>query len=309
MTNYSFEEVTLLYLNFGEIESERYLYVATVFVIFMMIIVCNNAIIYAVVLNKSLQEPMYIFIVALCINGLYGSIAFFPSLLVNLLSKTQTISYRSCLVQAFCIHTYGGWEITSLVTMSYDRYISICNPLRYHSIMSLPTVFKLVAGAWLYTFALITVLIILTIRHPLCGSVMQRVYCENSSLMRLSCIDTTVNNIYGLFVTVALMGLMPLLIFCSYIKILRVCVRSSKDLQAKALQTCSPHLITVTVFVTNVLFEILLYRFTLIPLPFELRVFMSVQFLVVPPALNPIIYGLKMRKIRFKVRQLFSLRP
>ncbi|XP_053312091.1 olfactory receptor 52D1-like [Spea bombifrons] len=282
----------------------KYLYGLLSFLCFVLIVLCNGAVIAIVALHQSLHEPMYIFISVLCLNGLYGSSAFLPSLFVNLLYRTQTVSYAGCLTQVYCIHTYMGCELTILTVMAFDRYVCICNPLRYNCIMSLKTVFKLVVAAWLYTLTLFTTHFILTVRLPLCDSAILKIYCDNWSVVRLSCADTSVNNIFGLFITAALIGLMPVLIVVSYFEILRACVKSSRDFRSKALQTCTPHLITMVNYVVDVLFEILLHRFKPTSVPYELRVVMSLQFLVVPPLLNPIIYGLKIRKIRFRIVQL-----
>ncbi|XP_068127166.1 olfactory receptor 52D1-like, partial [Hyperolius riggenbachi] len=271
---------------------------------FLVIVLSNCAVISTIILHKSLHEPMYLFISSLCLNGLYGSSAFFPNLFIDLLSKVPTISYIGCVTQVFCIHTYMGCELTILAVMAYDRYLCICDPLRYNSLMTLMMVFKLIVGAWVLGITLFTIHFTLTLRLPLCGDTILKIYCDNWSVVRLSCIDTTVNNIFGLFITAVIVGLMPVLIFISYVKILKVCIQSSKDFRTKALQTCTPHLVTITNFAINVLFEILLHRFTPTNLPYEVRTVMSLQFLVVPPILNPLIYGLKTKEIRVRMTQL-----
>ncbi|KAM4796212.1 olfactory receptor 10J4-like [Rhinophrynus dorsalis] len=305
MQNSTNSHPLVLTLGFGEMTEIKFLYSAIVLICFTMIVLTNGAVITVIVLHRSLHEPMYIFICALCINGLYGSIGFFPILFVNLLCKTQTISYIGCITQVFCIHTYIGGEMALLSVMGIDRYVCICNPLRYNNIMPLSTVFKLIAGAWLYTVMLITILIILTITIPLCDSNIQKIYCDNWSVVKLSCVDTTVNNIYGLLITATFLGVMPVVILLSYIQILRVCSRSSKDFRAKALQTCTPHLIALINLVADALFEVFLHRFPPKQLPYELKITMSVQAFVVAPLLNPLIYGLKMKEIRIKSFQVF----
>ncbi|XP_040278479.1 olfactory receptor 52D1-like [Bufo bufo] len=296
---------SLLTLNFGPMTEVKYVYSVITFLGFLIIVLCNFAVISSVVLHKSLQEPMYVFISVLCLNGLYGSSAFFPNLFVNLISQTQTISYAGCLTQVFCIHTYMGIEMLILTIMAYDRYLCICCPLRYTTIMSLTMVLKLVVSAWLFIICIFLAQFMLTIKLPLCGSFILKIYCDNWSVVRLACVDTTVNNIYGLFITFILVP-MPVLILISYIEILRVCVRASKDFQAKSLQTCTPHLVTIINFVIDVLFEILLHRFNPTNLSYELRTVMSLQFLVVPPILNPLIYGLKTKEIRVKIMKFLN---
>ncbi|XP_031752107.1 olfactory receptor 52D1 [Xenopus tropicalis] len=292
-------------LGFGELTSMRYVYLALGVWGYLTTVLSNVSVITVILIHKALQEPMYIFICALCFNGLYGSLAFYPGLFINLLQKVQTISYTSCILQVFAIHTYGGCEMTLLAVMALDRYVCICDPLRYNSIMSLAVVYRLIVAAWFYSFIFITIHIILTVRLTLCDSAILKIYCDNWSVVRLSCIDTTVNNTFGMVVVLALMVAMPSLIFISYMAILRVCVKSSQDFRAKALKTCTPHLITITNFIVDVLFEIFLYRFTPTAIPYALRVFMSVHFLVAPPLLNPLIYGLKIREIRVKIIYIY----
>ncbi|XP_056415333.1 olfactory receptor 52D1-like [Hyla sarda] len=306
MLNRTDSHPSLLTLNFGPMTDIKYIYSAITLLGFLIIVLSNCAVISAVALHRSLQEPMYIFISVLCLNGLYGSFAFFPNLFVNLISKTQTISYTGCITQVFCIHTYMGAELAILSVMAYDRYLCICNPLRYPTIMTLTMVQKLVVSAWLYIICLFTVHSALTIRLPLCDSFILKIYCDNWSVVRFLCIDTTVNNIYGFFITALVIVLLPVLIFISYIEIIIVCVQATKDFRAKSLQTCTPHLVIITNFVVNVLFEILLHRFSPTNLPYEVRTVMSLQFLVVPPILNPLIYGLKTKKIRVKMLKLLS---
>ncbi|XP_018426394.1 PREDICTED: olfactory receptor 52D1-like [Nanorana parkeri] len=308
MQNVTSGHPTVLFLSFGDMLSTRYIYSVIACFVYGLIVLFNGSVISAVALHKSLQEPMYIFIGVLCVNGLYGSASFFPGLIVQLFFSIETVSYIGCVIQVYCIHTYLGCEMTLLTAMAYDRYVCICNPLRYNHIMSLNTVLKLVAAAWSYTIVLVSIHIVLTIRLPLCDNIILKIYCDNWSIVRLACVDTTVNNGFGLFIASTFIALMPMLIICSYIKILKACARSSKDFQAKALQTCTPHLITITNFVCNLFFELLVYRFIPTEFPYELRVVMSVQVLVVPPILNPLIYGLKLKDIRVKILYIFHLR-
>ncbi|KAG8432041.1 hypothetical protein GDO86_019947 [Hymenochirus boettgeri] len=272
-------------LTFGEMTSIKYLYCVFVLVGYVLTILANITVIAVITLHQTLHKPMYIFISTLCFNGLYGSSAFYPSLFINLLYKAQTISYVGCLLQVYAIHTYGTNEITILTVMGFDRYV----------------IYKLIAAAFLYTFFWITIHVILTSRLPLCDSVILKIYCDNWSVVRLSCVDTTVNNAYGILTIVAIPVVMPILIFISYVEILRVCARSSKDFRSKALQTCAPHLISITNYLFDVLFELTLYRYTPTNVPYGFRVFMSLNFLVVPPLLNPLVYGFKIQELRIKM--------
>ncbi|XP_075051178.1 olfactory receptor 52D1-like [Mixophyes fleayi] len=302
MQNSTYSPPSVLILGFGEITDINYLYSVITLVGFMVIVLSNCTVIITILLYKSLHEPMYIFISALCVNGLYGSSAVLPSLFINLICKTQNISYTACIIQVFCTHTYVLCEITMLAVMAYDRYVCIFNPLRYVSIMALTTAFKLIFAASIFSLILITIHVALTSRLPLCDNVILKIYCDNWSVVRLSCIDTTVNNIFGLFIIVTSMVVMPLLIALSYIEILKECAKS-KEVRDKAMQTCAPQVISILIFITGCVFEVLLYRFVPTRVPYGLRVFMSVELIVVPPLVNPLLYGLKLKAIKVKIVQ------
>ncbi|KAM9319750.1 olfactory receptor 52B6-like [Gastrophryne carolinensis] len=307
MQNSTSSAQLMLTLTFGEMTDISYLYGAITLVTYLLIIVFNCTVILVVYVNPTLQEPMYVLISFLCANGLYGSTFFFPGLILNLLNKTQSISYPACLTQIFGIYTYVSCEMALLTIMAFDRYVCICNPLRYLSIMNLTKALKLVAASSAHSITSMTLLVLLTIRLPLCDNVILKVYCDNWSLVRLSCIDTAVNNVYGLIVSVELLALRPLLIILSYVEILKVCARS-KEFRAKAMHTCTPQLASVLIFVGSCLFEVFLYRYVPTRVPYGLRVFMSVQFLVMTPLLNPLIYGIKITAVKLKIVELICWR-
>ncbi|XP_072282990.1 olfactory receptor 52B6-like [Pyxicephalus adspersus] len=305
MQNWTNSPPMVLSLTFGAISDINYLYGTISLVGFLMIICFNLTVICTVYSNQSLHEPMYVFISALCANGLYGSTSLFPSLIFNLFCKTQIISYAACILQIFCIYSYVSCEMSILTVMAYDRYLCICNPLRYVTMMTITKAFKILLLAWLYSFISMTVHIILTMQLPLCDNVILKIYCDNWSVVRLSCIDTTINNVYGLFITVVLFGVMPLMIVLSYINILKVCAKS-KDMKSKAVQTCTPQLISIALFAIDCLFEVVLYRLGPTQVAYGLRVAMSLQALVVPPFVNPLVYGIKMKTIKVRILQLFT---
>ncbi|KAG8432043.1 hypothetical protein GDO86_019949 [Hymenochirus boettgeri] len=292
---------------YGQLTSIRYFYCLLVLIGQLLTVVSNGAIIIAVIFHKILHEPVYIFICALSLNGIMESISFYPSIFVTLLYHVQTISYSFCILQAFLIHIYGCFEMTTLAAMSFDRYLCICNPLRYNNIMTLSTVFKILTASWVYSIVVFGTHILLTYRLPLCDNEILKIYCDNWSIVRLSCIDTSINNAFGLFIVATFVVLLLGLIY-SYFKILRICMRSSQAVISKALQTCTPQLITTFNFVTGSLFDIFLYRYIPTSVPYGFRLFMSMEFLVISPILNAFAYGIKMTELRSKILQTFSLK-
>ncbi|MBN3313437.1 O52D1 protein, partial [Atractosteus spatula] len=248
---------------------------------------------------------MYIFICSLAVNGLYGSCAFYPKCLANLLSDTPSISRIACYIQIFCVHSYAGFEYLILSIMGYDRYVSICHPLRYNSIMTPSKVTQLLVFIYMWSLCIFSVLISLTIRLPLCGSVIHKVYCDNWSVVRHSCVDVSVNSGYGLFATTVFLCPSFLLVLYSYVRILLVCKKASKEAQAKALQTCTPHLLTFLNYSLATCFEFVHQRFDLSNIPHVIRVIISIDFLLLPPLLNPIIYGIKLQEVRKRIIKMF----
>ncbi|MBN3313434.1 O52N2 protein, partial [Atractosteus spatula] len=291
--------VTMFLFNSYEASgSIRYLYFAATLFSYLLIVISNTVIITVIVREKRLHEPMYIFICNLTLNGVYGSTAFYPNCLANLLSETPSISRTGCLTQVFFMHTYASFEYSVLALMAYDRYVSICLPLRYNSIITPLKVTQLLMFVYMYPICIILIHLILTIRLPLCGFIIEKVYCDNWSVVRLSCSDVSVNSAFGLLVTVIVMCLPVTVIIYSYVRILAVCLKSTKEARAKALQTCTPHLLSFTNYCIATFFEVLQHRVDLTNVPYILRVLASIDCVFFPPILNPIIYGVKLQEIR-----------
>ncbi|XP_036379239.1 olfactory receptor 52D1-like [Megalops cyprinoides] len=300
-------DVTSIVLTgFENIGSIRYFYFCVILILYFSIIFANSLIIGVICTDRGLREPMYLLLCNLSVTELYGSTALYPSLLVNMLLDIHEVSKIFCFVQIFCLFTYGSIEFSSLSVMAYDRYVSICYPLEYHSIMTPTKVYILIILIWFYCTLKVSVTIGLTARLPLCGNTIYKVYCDNYSLVRLSCVDSTANNIYGLVSLVFTVVIPSLLIVYSYSKILRICLRSSKESQVKALKTCTPHLASLINFSLGCLFEIVQSRFDMMHVPSIVRIFVSVYFLMICPIFNPIIYGVRTTKIRAVFKKVYA---
>ncbi|XP_067364384.1 olfactory receptor 4B13-like [Channa argus] len=299
------------YFNTGVI---KYLYFMSIILFYIVIISSNVFLIVVICMNRSLHEPMYIFLCSLFVNELFGSTALFPFFLVQILSDIHTVSAPFCFLQVFCVYTYGSVEFTNLAIMSYDRYLAICYPLQYNTHMTSTKVTLLIAVIWLPPVFGVFVTMCLTASLQLCGNIINQVYCDNYSIIKLACSDTSVNNIYEL-IAASLTVCAPLsVILYTYMKILQVCFSGSKQTRQKAVSTCTPHLTSLLNFSFGVSFEILQSRFDMSNVPNMLRIFLSLYFLTCQPLFNPVMYGLKMSKIRTvlleivnHLRDLFSL--
>ncbi|XP_016381767.1 odorant receptor 123-1 [Sinocyclocheilus rhinocerous] len=276
---------------------------------YLVTIVVNAALICIIVLEKVLHQPMYIFLCNLCINGLYGATGFYPPLLYYLLNETNVISLKECAIQSFAIFTYAIGEFTNLCIMAFDRYLAICRPLHYHTVMTTITVWRLLTFIWMFPCCTAILIIVMTLRFPICMNQINKLYCENWVLERLACgVDTAQFAVNGIL-TCAINALVWF-VFLSCIKILIACKRSVQS-NKKFIATCLPHLVAFLNYVVCFFFDhstsdSLLTRFKVETLSNIAYTFLSVIFLTVPPVVNPVIYGIKLGPIRAKILYNFQ---
>ncbi|XP_058490562.1 olfactory receptor 10J5-like [Solea solea] len=275
----------------------KYLFFLIVMCLYILTVCANVLLIVVICMNRSLHEPMYLFLCSLFVNEVYGSTGLLPLLLLHILSDVHTVSASSCFLQIFCLYTYASIQFSNLTIMSYDRYLAICYPLQYNTRMTSHRVAVLICLSWLYPFVGIFVLISLSLPLQLCGNMIDKVYCDNYSIVKLACFDTTVNNVYGIFYTLTTLVLV-LLIICSYMRILRVCFSGSKQTRQKAISTCIPHLASLFNFSCGCFFEIIQNRFNMKYVPNGVLIFLSLYWLTCQPLFNPVMYGLNLTKIR-----------
>ncbi|XP_058270314.1 olfactory receptor 4E2-like [Hemibagrus wyckioides] len=286
--------------------TNKYIYFAFGLTVYIMTLFINLALVIIVILDKTLHEPMYMFICNMFVNGMLGASVFYPKILADLLSEYHVISYIGCLSQMYIIYSYIFCEYTCLTVMSYDRYISICKPLEYHSIMTPQKGIKLLIFTWVCSILESTVGVLLTAQLPLCGNVIDKIYCSNWEVVKLSCTDVTLNNVYGYFLILS-HAFQAVFIIVSYICIIRASLRS-KTQWAKFMQTCLPHLIALTNFAIALLFDVMYARYGKNQAMQALRNILGLEFLVVPPLLNPIIYGFKLTQIRQGLLKIYRHR-
>ncbi|XP_061072416.1 olfactory receptor 4S1-like [Conger conger] len=291
---------TLFFLQgLNETMSTKHAYFAVTLLAYLFTILVNLTLIVTIILEKTLQDPMFIFLCSLCVNGLFGACTLYPKILVDLLSDFSVTSYAACLSQMLAVYTYIICEVNTLTVMAYDRYIAICKPLNYHSIITPQKVMKLVLITWLLSACESAFAMGLVARLPLCGFSIDKIYCTVWAVVKLSCVDTIINNIYGTAFSV-FHFLQIILILISYVNIVKASMRSQED-RNKFMQTCLPHLISLTNFTVAVLFDLMYARYGSSTRLQALSNFMSLEYLVIPPILNPLIYGLKMNQIRRRI--------
>lgn len=242
------------------------------------------------------MNPCIYFCVPCVLMDFMGLLGFFPRFAFDLLSDTHLISYVGCLLQVFVIYSNAKVDYSTLVLMAYDRYLAICRPLEYHSVMSVRRTVVLVTLSWLVPLCFETLVISLTSTLKLCGSNINKLYCENWSIVKLACGSTKVNDIVGLiFITFYCCHVVC--IACSYVQLVNVALKSRAG-RKKFTQTCAPHLFCLLNVTTALLFDLMFSRYGSASLPQHLKNFMAIEFLIIPPILNPVCYGWVLTKIR-----------
>ncbi|XP_042281271.1 olfactory receptor 7C1-like [Thunnus maccoyii] len=264
---------------------------------YCLILVVNVSLILTIILDQNLHEPMYIFLCNLCINGLYGTAGFYPKFVFDLMSDIHIISYVGCFLQVFVIYSYATIDFSILALMAYDRCVAICRPLEYHSVMSVRRIAVLVSLSWLVPLCFEVMVVTLTSTLKLCGSQIQKLYCENWSIVKLACSTTIANNIVGLIVISFYCGHVLFIVY-SYVRIIIVCWKSSAEFKGKVLQSCLPHVISFVICSVTGFCDIALSRYDPEEINTFMAVFLSLEFVVIPPVMNPLVYGLKLPEIR-----------
>ncbi|GAA6226161.1 olfactory receptor 13C7-like [Lates japonicus] len=273
--------------------------------IYIFIMVSNIGLVVLITMERSLHQPMYLLFCNMSINDVFGATSIIPRLLSEVFTPIteRYIHYIDCVVQAFASHFHAGTSHAVLIIMACDRYVAICNPLRYATIMTNRMVVKLSLGAWVAAFISVAILRGLTIRLTCCRRVIFNPYCDNASLFKLSCQNLLINHIYGLGSAVVILGSSLGSITLTYLRIAIMCLRSkNKTLNSKALQTCATHLTVYIIMLVTSFTPMIMHRR---PEWADSGKVASVMFVVVSPALNPIIYGLQCTQLRQKIFSVF----
>ncbi|XP_026232481.1 olfactory receptor 6N2-like [Anabas testudineus] len=286
-----------------ELHKYRYLYFIIVFTVYILILCSNSTIVYLIWKNQDLHKPMYIFIAALLFNSVLISTNIYPKLLIDLLSEKQIISYQVCLLQFWLFYTFCYSEFLLLAAMSYDRYVSICKPLQYPTIMTKRTVSIFLALAWLVPACQLAGLTTLSSNQKLCSYTLKVIFCNNT-IFKLFCVASRAITYFGLFILLNSVGFPVFFIIFTYTRILIICYHSSKEVRKKAAQTCLPHLLVLINYFFLITYEVITVRLES-DFPKTTRLIMTLQLVLYNPLFNPMIYGLRMKEISKHLKRLF----
>ncbi|XP_034616217.1 olfactory receptor 51G2-like [Trachemys scripta elegans] len=273
---------------------------------YVISIVGNSVILFIIKTDPSLHEPMYILLFMLAVTDLGLSISTIPTMLGILLFNSRKISLDACFAQLFFIHWLQCIESSVLLLMAFDRFIEICNPLRYASILTLPRIAKMGLVFVLRAVAVTFPLPFLLKRFQYCkANVLSHSYCLHQEVMKMACSDIKVNDIYGLSVTLITMGLDSLLILLSYVMIFKTVLSVTSHTESlRALNTCISHLCAILLFYIPVIGLAVIHRFRNSSFHL-LQVVLGYIYQLVPPVINPIVYSVKSKHFRARIIRAF----
>uniref|UniRef100_A0A668RE36 G-protein coupled receptors family 1 profile domain-containing protein n=1 Tax=Oreochromis aureus TaxID=47969 RepID=A0A668RE36_OREAU len=298
MENYTYNSLTLQLEGFKVSEDLMYPVFFLFLTSYILSMFMNIGILIVIMIDKNLKQPMYRLFCNLSVSDIIGITQIVPRLIADLLRppSERLISYYECAFQAFVTQLFATTSHTVLMVMAFDRYVAICNPLRYTAIMSNKMVIKLTVLAWGVAFVLVVILISLTVRLSTCRTIINNPFCDNASLFKLSCESVLINNVYGLTFSVGLLTSSIGSIVLTYANITVICLMSNnKSLNSKALKTCSTHLVVYLIMLFSGMIAIALHRF---PQYSDYRKLSAILFVIVPGSLNPVIYGVQSKEIR-----------
>ncbi|KAM6032894.1 olfactory receptor 14J1-like [Theristicus caerulescens] len=274
--------------------------------IYLAALLGNGLIITAVACNHHLQNPMYFFLLNLSLLDLGCISTTVPKSMANSLWGTRAISYTGCAAQVFLFVFFVSAEYCLLTIMAYDRYIAICKPLHYGTLLGSRACVHMAAAAWGTGFLYALLHTANTFSLPLCqGNAVDQFFCEIPQILKLSCSYAYLREVSLIAVSLLVIFSCFVFIVLSYVQIFRAVLRiPSEQGRHKAFSTCLPHLAVVSLFVSTAMFAYLKPPSISFPC---LDLVMAVLYSVVPPAVNPLIYSMRNQELKDAVWKLITI--
>ncbi|XP_033024542.1 olfactory receptor 6F1-like [Lacerta agilis] len=270
-------------------------------IMYILSLLGNMFIIVLVIANRRLHTPMYFFLCNLSFLEIWYTTASIPKSLAIFLGRGRSISFTNCIIQLYFVFALGCTEYFLLSVMAYDRYLAICYPLRYSSIMDSQLSLQLAAGSWLCAFLIILIPAILITRLTFCGpNVINHFYCNIDSWIAISCTSTFEVEIAAFVISIVVILGPCVITFLSYIFIINTILHiPSAQSQQKAFSTCSSHLAVVLIWYGATIF---LFVKPSNQISSDMNKIVSILSTIVTPMLNPFIYTLRNKEVKDTIR-------
>ncbi|KAM6157773.1 olfactory receptor 4C11-like [Rhynchocyon petersi] len=283
-----------------DVEKEKVVFVVFLF-FYCAILLFNSLIIITIRYSRMLGSPMYFFLFYLSFADTCFATTTAPRLMVDAISKKKVISYNECMTQIFAFHFFGCLEILVLIIMSFDRYVAICKPLRYTTIMSQHVCGSLLKLAWMGSCIHSSVQVSLILNLPFCGpNVIDHYFCDVQPVLKLACMDTYIINLLIVSNSGTICTVSFILLIISYVFILHSLSHRSAEGRKKAFSTCTSHITVVILFFVPCIFT---YTRPLVIFPVDKMV--AVFYTIGTPLLNPLIYTLRNADIKKAMKKLW----
>lgn len=297
------------FVGFPEIFQYRQLLFLPFFLSYLVLLVGNSLMLYVIKNTNALHTPMYVLVSALAVVDIVVPTAIVPEMLLGFFFELNEITLERCLTQMFFIHFFSSVESTILLAMALDRFVAICIPLRYTTIMNSSLFVKLLLFILIRSGTIMGTLVGLAAPLSFCGSnIIYHCYCDHMALVSLSCSSTKQNASMGIAVIICFVGVDITIIFISYIKIMYVVLQAAAGEQrSKAFHTCGTHLIVMMCFYLVGSVTFLSHNLT-ISIPVDVNTFLGVTYILFPACINPIIYGVRTKEIKNALLKMFKLR-
>ncbi|XP_063158876.1 olfactory receptor 6X1-like [Candoia aspera] len=271
---------------------------AGVFLLYLLCLMGNGLIIVMVIVDHHLRKPMYFFLSNLSVIDMGHTTAFIPKLLVNYLSANNSICFSCCITQFYFYFFFGVTEFFIITLISLDRYLAICHPLRYATIMTSGVCLKLAIAAWFAGFFSILSHVIMIANLPYCMSkIINHFFCDEGPVLKIAGGDVHVIEALGFLITVVVIMSSLLFTLISYLFIICTILRMPSTIrQQRAFSTCASHLIVICILYGSVFFVYL--RPTLTNSSFSMMKSVSILYTIVAPVLNPFIYTFRNNEVK-----------
>ncbi|XP_065419126.1 olfactory receptor 14A16-like [Chrysemys picta bellii] len=296
-----------LLLGFSDVRELQILHFVGFLLIYLAALMGNLLIFMAITFDHHLHTPMYFFLMNLSILDLGSISVTIPKSMANALMNTRSISYAGCVAQVFFFLSFMTADFSLLTIMAYDRYVAICQPLHYDTMMNSRACVQMTAGAWISGILYSVLHTGNTFALAFCrGNMVDQFFCEVPQLLKLTCSDSYLSEVRVLAFSVCLILGCFVFIIVSYVQIFKSVLRiPSEQGRHKAFSTCLPHLTVVSLVVFTGAFA---YLKPTSSSPSALDLVVAVLYSVLPQIMNPVVYSMRNKEIKAALRRLTGYR-